>query len=61
MASMHNEATQQKTKGLAIPPIWLKVRGMLKGRGVNSLRYQKKIRQEWEERLKKLHRKHGTR
>lgn len=61
MATLQSGTTQQTTPGRAIPAIWLKVRGSLKGKRVSGLAYQKKVRQEWEERLKKLYRKHGTR
>ncbi len=58
---LQSETTQHKAAGLTVPLIWLKVRGTLKGKRVHGLAYQKKIRHEWEERLKKLYGKHATR
>ena len=39
-----------------IPESWKKAAGMLKGRKIDAVKYQRKIRQEWETRLKKLER-----
>lgn len=37
-----------------LPRSWLEVAGILKKKKIHPLRYQKKIRQEWEKRWKKL-------
>lgn len=37
-----------------IPDAWIAVRGTLKGEKIDGVIYQRKIRQEWELRLKKL-------
>lgn len=37
-----------------LPGAWLRAAGILKRKKIDPLRYQKKIRQEWEARLKKL-------
>ncbi len=37
-----------------VPKSWKKAAGLLKGRGMNGVAYQKKVRKEWELRLKKL-------
>lgn len=37
-----------------LPRSWLEVVGILKKKKVHPLRYQKKVRQEWEERWKRL-------
>jgi len=38
----------------SLPRSWLEVAGILKKRGVHPLRYQRRIRKEWEKRWKKL-------
>ncbi|MCI0542300.1 hypothetical protein L0Y69_00905 [bacterium] len=37
-----------------LPKSWKKAAGLLKGRGMNGVAYQRKVRQEWEARMKKL-------
>lgn len=44
-----------------VPESMIRAAGLLKGRKINSLRYQKKIRQEWEQRFKKLVKQYGSR
>lgn len=39
---------------LPLPRSWLEAAGILKGKKIRPLSYQKRIRKEWEERLKKL-------
>ncbi len=37
-----------------LPKIWKKVAGMLKKRKIDALSYQRKLRKEWEDRLKSI-------
>ena len=37
----------------AVPAIWGKVAGSLKGKNIDGLRYQKSVRKEWEQRLRR--------
>lgn len=37
-----------------LPLSWKKAAGILRGKRINALEYQKKIRQEWDRRLKNL-------
>ena len=37
-----------------LPSIWSKAAGLLKNKKINALKHQKKIRNEWEKRAKKL-------
>ena len=53
-----NTYTNRKSK---IPDSWIAVRGSLKGKNIDGLAYQRKIRSEWEVRLKKLQRQHDAR
>lgn len=47
--------TQMATrKRILIPSVWKKAAGLLRGKKVNPVQYQKTIRKEWEERLTKL-------
>lgn len=39
-----------------LPESWKKAAGILKGKNIDPLEYQKKVRQEWEKRLKELER-----
>ena len=43
--------TQQR---ITIPVAWKKAAGILRGKKVDPVGYQKKIRKEWEKRLDKL-------
>ena len=40
----------------AIPPSWRQAVGVLRHRNINSVRYQKTIRREWEKHLRKQQR-----
>ncbi|MFA6106114.1 MAG: hypothetical protein WC745_00350 [Patescibacteria group bacterium] len=37
-----------------LPESWIKAAGILKGKKIDALKFQKKIRKEWETRMKKL-------
>ena len=39
-----------------LPASWKKAAGLLKGRKIDGLKYQKQIRKEWDERTRKLER-----
>ena len=37
-----------------LPPGWTEAAGILKGKTIDALRYQREVRRDWERRLKKL-------
>ena len=39
-----------------LPESWKRVAGILKGKKINALKYQRQVRAGWEKRLKKLER-----
>ena len=39
---------------ITIPVAWKKAAGLLRGKKIDPVGYQKKIRKEWEDRLEKL-------
>lgn len=57
MATLEKSASQTKlniaTSKQALSKAWIKAAGILKGKKINPLHYQKQIRKEWEKRIKK--------
>ena len=48
------KAEDLKNLRYPLPESWKKAAGILKGRKINALKYQRQIRAEWEKRLKRL-------